>query len=379
MSTRNSSIENLDNSTKPYSDWWIVAQVFIIKVIILGFGAEAFQIINNEKFEGWYDFIGIWNRWDSLAYQDIAANGYSMIGENRFRLVFFPLYPLISRAFAYICGDYLIAAFIVSTIALLGTALVFKRLVELDYSVETVQRSILFLLIFPTSYFLHISYTESLFLALSIGSVWAARTERWWLAGLLGALSTLTRINGLILIPTLFIESILQRKRPPHIYWKWASVAAVTIGFGLYLLVNRVVSGDWLTFLALQQENWSKSLSWPWLGIYGTFYSLWRAPSEAHMVGMQELIFVILGFICTLWAWIKLRPTYAMWMTGNWILFTSTSFILSVPRYTLVMFPLFIIFAELAKNQIWKAAITLWSLLYMALFIMLFVRGHWAF
>ena len=42
----------------------------------------------------------------------------------------------------------------------------------------------MFLLIFPTAYFLHIGYTESLFLALVLGSFLAARTDRWWLAGL---------------------------------------------------------------------------------------------------------------------------------------------------------------------------------------------------
>ena len=39
------------------------------------------------------------------------------------------------------------------------------------------------------------------------------------------------------------------------------------------------------------------------------------------MVRTQELFSVALGFICTIISWIKLRPAYAMWMAGSWILF----------------------------------------------------------
>ena len=67
------------------------------------------------------------------------------------------------------------------------------------------------------------------------------------------------------------------------------------------------------------------------------------------------------------------------WMAGNWLLLASVTFIESMPRYALVMFPIFILFALLAKNQFWNALITVWSLLFLALFTSLFVRGWWAF
>ena len=71
-------------------------------------------------------------------------------------------------------------------------------------------RAAWFLLIFPTAYFLHIGYTEALFMALVLGSFLAARTERWWLAGLLGGLAALTRVNGLVLMPALPAEALTQ-------------------------------------------------------------------------------------------------------------------------------------------------------------------------
>jgi hypothetical protein len=43
------------------------------------------------------------------------------------------------------------------------------------------------------------------------------------------------------------------------------------------------------------------------------------------------------------------------------------------------MFPIFILFALLGRNRFWNAVITIWSLLFLALFTSLFVRGWWAF
>ena len=57
-------------------------------------------------------------------------------------------------------------------------------------------------------------------------------------------------------------------------------------------------------------------------------------------------------------------------------LITSTSFILSAPRYTLSLFPIPILFALLARRQGWSNAITVWSLLLQALYIALFVIEH---
>jgi len=67
-------------------------------------------------------------------------------------------------------------------------------------------------------------------------------------------------------------------------------------------------------------------------------------------------------------------------MTCNWLLWTSTKFVLSVPRYTLVLFPAFILLARLrASRPVWGAAVAVWSLLLFALFAARFAQGYWAF
>ena len=357
-------------------DWWIVALVLAIKALVLGFGAFSYTVLADQPVAG----LEVWNRWDAPHYLDLARYGYSVTGEQRLFLVFYPLFPWLVRATAFVLGDVLISAFAVSAITSVVAALLLYRLALLDHVPEVARQAVWFLLIFPTSYFLHIGYTESLFLMLVLGCFLTARQERWLLAGALGALASLTRVNGLILIPALVVEAWTQYRGTGRWNWRWLAIGAVGLGFVGYLLLNFHVTGNPLTFLAIQHDHWYKSLAWPWIGIGSTIERLNSdSPAEAAMVGGQELIFIALGLVATISAWWKLRPAYGMWMTGNWLLITSTSFILSTPRYTLALFPLFILFARLARYPWWYAVITVWSLLWLAIFASLFVWGHWAF
>jgi hypothetical protein len=70
---------------------------------------------------------------------------------------------------------------------------------------------------------------------------------------------------------------------------------------------------------------------------------------------------VVLGFVCMILSWIKLRPVHAAWITGNWFLIASVTFLVSTPRYTLTMYPVFMLFGLLGRSRLWIAVITVWS------------------
>lgn len=357
----------------------ILAVVVSIKALLFLFAVQSYQVLQDQRVVGARGWLEIWNRWDALNYQKIAEFGYTATGEMRPLLVFYPLYPWLVRLVGFVTRDDLVSAFFVSTVASLITAIVLLRLVELDYSRQLAQRAVWFLFIFPTSYFLHIGYTESLFLMLALSSIYCARKQRWLLAGVFGAFTCLTRANGLVLLPVLAVEAAHQYWTVRRWHWQWLWIAVAGLGFGGYLLLNRHVTGDPFAFTGLMQQFFSKSLSAPWTGIDNAVGSMSRAPSEAQMIGTQEVLFIFLGLACTIVSWFKLRPAYSVWMTGNWLLFVSVSFVLSVPRYTLTMFPIFILFSMLAARRVWLAVITVWSVLYLSLFASLFAWGRWAF
>ena len=97
------------------------------------------------------------------------------------------------------------------------------------------------------------------------------------------------------------------------------------------------------------------------------------------MMGLQELIFVLLGLVAVVAACRTLRASYAVWMGGNWLLYTSQGFIQSAPRYTLLLFPLFFITARASSRPLVYGLFTLWSVLFIGLFSAQFVKGGWAF
>ena len=363
-----------------HHEWRMIGLVIAIKALLFLFAAQSYQVLEDERVGGLRGYLEIWNRWDALNYQKLAQFGYGASGELQPLLVFYPLYPWTVRLFAFVTRDYLLSAFIVSTLASLAAAIVLLRLVELDYSKELAHRAVWFLFIFPTSYFLHIGYTESLFLMLALGCVYAARKQRWLPAAVFGALACLTRANGLVLGPVLVMEAAQQYWTTRRWQWRWLYIPLLCFGFGGYLVLNHHVTGDAFAFTSLMQRYFGKSLSSPLTGIDNAVGSwMIRAPGEAELIGTQEVLFIVLGLACTVVSWIKLRPAYSVWMTGNWLLFVSVSFVLSVPRYTLMMFPIYILFSMLAARRVWFAVITVWSILYLSFFASMFAWGHWAF
>jgi hypothetical protein len=357
----------------------LVAMMFAIKALVFLYGGQSHQALADRRINGLYGWLELWNRWDALHYQKLAVQGYSAVGDMRPSMVFYPLFPWTIRLVAVVLNDYLISAYLISTMASIAAGILLYRLVLLDFSRATASLAVWFLFVFPTSYFLHIGYTESIFLMLTLGCVLAARTGGWLTAGLLGGLACLTRAPGLVLVPALLIEAGHQYFTTRRWNWQWLSVAIVPLGFGGYLFLNYHAAGDPFAFLPIRKEFYGISLAPPWTGVREAIRSLNLNPAQAQIVGMQECLFIALGFVCTIVSWIKLRPVYSVWMTGNWLLFTSVSFVSSVPRYTLTMFPIFFLFAMIARRRLWLVVISVWSLLYLALFAGLFAWGRWAY
>jgi hypothetical protein len=362
----------------PRDDWLVIGWALAIKVLLLALGAASYQAFEEEDVPFGRPWLEIWNQWDAVHFLRLAEFGYS--AADKFQAWFYPFYPWCVRFFSYAtAGDFLIASFAVSGIALLFAVVILRRLAAAEWNAAIARRTVYCFLIFPTAYVLHIGYTESLFLALAIGSIFAARNEKWWLAGVLGALSWMTRANGIILLPTLAIEAGHQWFTIKRWRWQWLWIAIVPAGFAVYLVLNWRISGDPFAFLKMRSQLFHMSFSWPWVGIADAFRNVRRMPNQAEIVGTQEALFTVLGFVCVIASWFKLRPVYATWVTGNWILLASVTFIESMPRYVLTMFPIFFLFAFVGQNRFWNAVITIWSLLSLALFSGLFVRGWWVF
>jgi len=382
------------------SDRRLVWLTLLVKAGVLAAAAVAYVVFRHGALDEPRDLLQIWNQWDAPHYLDIVAFGYrsvddgTLVGPHGYRsiypsdlplyIVFYPLYPWLSAAVDRLLGDPLVSAFVVTTLASLFVAPLLYRLVRQDEDAGVALRAAWFALIFPTAYFLHIGYTEALFMALVLGSFLAARTERWWLAGALGGLAALTRVNGLILIPALGAEALTQwLHRPPEerrLRAEWLAIGLVGVGFAVYLGLNQAVYGDPFTFLRIQDEHWFKSLAPPWDGINGVLAWIGNEnPDNALMIGWMELLFIVIGLAGTVHAGIRFRPSWFAWMAGNWLLFVSTAFVISVPRYALTLFPLYVSLAVASRRTLVLAVLSAISISGLIYFAGRFATGVWAF
>jgi hypothetical protein len=157
-------------------------------------------------------------RWDAAWYLVIAHYGYrpELGAFTSSRTAFFPLYPLGLRAIAWL-GAPPVAAGVALSLAALAAALYgIHRLTTLELTVgggarpdrvaATARLAVMLTALAPMAFFFSAVYSESLYLALSVGLFLCARRGRWMWVGVLGALAGATRSTGLVLaLPALMI------------------------------------------------------------------------------------------------------------------------------------------------------------------------------
>ena len=379
----------------PRSETLLVGLTLLIKVALLALGVLAYVVFGRRSLQDPIDVLELWNRWDAPHYLDIAVHGYmaydpgttptySKFGDLDLYIVFYPVYPWLVGVVNWIVDQPVVSSFLVTGVASLFVAPLLYRLVRLDEGHAVAMRAAWFLLIFPTAYFLHIGYTEAVFMALTLGSFLAARTGRWWLAGALGGVAALTRVNGLVLIPALVAEAATQWSERPReerkLRLEWLAIGLVPVGFAVYLGLNLAVYDDAFAFLRIQEEHWYKSLAPPWEGV-GVALRWFEVgtPDEQLMHGGMELIFAGIGLVGLVHAALRFRPSWFAWMAGNWILFISTAFLVSVPRYSLTLFPLFASMALATRRPAALVGVSIASIAAFTYFAVRFATGGWGF
>jgi hypothetical protein len=353
----------------------IVVPVVALRFVVLGFAWIALAVfVPDNQNSG---LLGIWNHWDGPHLLEIAELGYGPPADPA-RIVLFPLYPFAIRIVGLLM-PLLPAAMLISLLATVAAAIGLQRLVRLDGPEHLANWSVVAMLVFPTAYAFVAPYTEALFLALTVWAFVAVRRDNMAAAGILGAAAALTRIQGVFLIPALGLEYLMVRRRIDRdVLW----IAATGLGFGLYLVLNYTTFGDPLRFVSVQQSVFVVHNQAPWL----TLQQLWSgattgAPSESWVtIYLAPLASMALLALVTVWALVSKhsRPSYALYTAISLVAFASLSWPISVPRYVLGVFPVFIALGSLYRSPTGRT-IALGSIMLMGTFTTLFVMGHWAF
>jgi len=338
----------------------------------------AYMWINPENFPvpTSSSLVDMHNRWDSYWYLDIVRNGYYLKTDNTLaNVVFFPLYPALIRVLGTVLlmGNYVLAGWLLSMAFLVASCAYFYRFVKEFHPEIDPELPIALMLVFPTAFFFNAVYTESIFLFLTLATFYYAFRKKFALAGVIAFLGALTHSNGVFLALPIFWkmgESIGWKNLVHPKTWKslWP-VLLPPIGSFLFLGYDYLKFGDPLLFFRIQR-NWGRAFT-----INREHFSLFSHPSITNMcIDIFLSVFIIAAVVAV---WRKLSPWYAVFMSTTLIAAFTSGTLMSVGRYSLVMFPLFILLAG-TKDRTVRAGWMLLSTLFLALDIILFVNDYWA-
>lgn len=355
----------MSNGIKVFTRWKeVLFLVFLVR--LLNFIFTFF--VNHQQLQNIFNY---WIRWDGPHYIDIARNGYQTSGEQSLFIVFYPLYPLLIKLITYITQNYNLSSMLISISCTFIASILLYEVVCLDFSKRVALLSVWFLNIFPTAYFLQSAYTESLFLTTSLAAIYFFRKENFITSSLAGAFGSMTRINGLLLLPLLLMEKKSMGKN---------LIALLVIPFGFlgYLFINYLTFKDPFYFSKILSSHWYKELTWPWISIKNLIIFLPTQSGDYYYLFLTELISIFLLYATAILVYLKVRKSYGVYMFFNVLLFTSTNFIMSTPRYSLVLFPIYIALAKITNNLL-IILITTVSIILMLILSVIYTQGRWAF
>jgi Mannosyltransferase (PIG-V) len=296
-------------------------------------------------------FTDIWARWDSVFFLRIAEHGYDSTSA-----AFYPLYPALVAGLGWLFfGHYVLAGIVVSLAATLGAFLLLHRLASERLGLDGADRTVLYLALFPMSLFLQAVYSDALYLLLVLAAFAVAERGGFKLAGLLTGLAILTRLTGVALLPALGLLAWRERNRLRAL---GGLAIAVPVAALYPLLLWQQGRSPWAFWNA--QDQWHRHVSWA-----GPLGGIWEAlthwtpshagPQHAIAVNAEGLVALVLFVALTVVAWRRFGAVYGLFAAVSLAIplsYPSSRWpLLSLPRFGLVIFPLFLALAALTATR----------------------------
>lgn len=323
---------------------------------------------NRERFDApglTRPFDGVWEtllsplaHWDAVWYLSIAWNGYGATGVDA---AFFPLYPLLVHLAGAggPPGALLVAAYAVALAAFLGALYLLHRLVTLELGAEHARATLLLLAFFPAALFFGAPYSESLFLLLSVGAFYAARTGGWAWAGALAGAASATRSAGILLLVPLALLWWQSGRRRADLPW----LALAPAGLAAYTAYLGLAHDDPFAYLGLQQA-WERSFAGPLAGAWQGIEAAWRALGDLGAEGVAgelarrnlvDFSFLAFALVAVVGVWRHLPAAYGAYVTAALLLPLSFPVegepLMSLGRFVSVLFPVFMWLAVVCERR----------------------------
>jgi hypothetical protein len=377
---------------------WLLSDIFSIFLatrlaflMLTYFGRALLHdpaLVGNNRlgFSGY--LLDSWFYRDSQWFLGIVQNGYTYNGAgHRSPVAFFPLYPATVKLLQGVTSiNPGLMAMIVSNLAFLGALIYMQKLCTLEFGDVVARRAVFYMAIFPTAFFTFAPYSESLYLMLSIASLYYMRCERWWLAGLFGGFAAAERILGVLLAIPFAWEYVRRR----GFAWRkldWDVVAGALIPAGLlsYMVYLDGLTGDPLAFVHAE-AGWYRVSRAPWEVLITSLRDIPLSAANHPYFQAHSLIEngCVLGALLLLAAGARSLPgsftLYGFACLAALVsspIITSDIPLQSISRYVLVLIPMYMVLAKLGSRPIFDRLYVLLSVGGLAIFTALFVNHMW--
>lgn len=346
------------------------------KIFLLGAGSRvglllagmAAAMLLSDGGLTWGEAFQQLQRWDAAHYIHLIEEGYQGYTENgqHLFLVFFPGYVWAARLLRLVIPSTALAGTALSCLCYGGACCYLYRLAGEAYNGRVARDALLYMSLFPFSFFSGLVMTEGLFLLATTGACWYAWRGKWLAFGLFGALAALTRMTGLLVIAVGVIR-LLEAYRPlePPVgkslgrCWKplllrLPLTLLPAAGTLLYLLLNLWVDGDPFAF-ASHQEHWHQGYLWisQVVEYIGRYLGDNLGSSFGWAVWVPALALFVVGLALLYWAALR-KGHPAGLLAYGFCFFVATyslSWLLSAGRYLSTCFVLFLFLAKLTQRR----------------------------
>lgn len=339
--------------------------------------------------------------WDSEFYLSIAVAGYDDLeirqvdvrDGRRFAMnyAFFPLYPYAMRALSVPLGilgmnpiaTATLAGVLISLVGTLAAMFALYDLTRAELGEDGALRTVFYLLIFPSAFFLAQVYTEGLFIGLAFGCLALINRKRLLWAGVLAALAVWTRSVGLALAVPLLIIWLrdTQWKALPNdraaLLQAGAGLLAVALPIAAYLIWRAALGEPF----DLVQINWFGRGILNWGGLAYGFDEISRAFTNRDNTQMMtyyvlEGLSVLLALAGCI-AVARRYPFVALFSFAALFIAITSGAPQSLIRYVLTLPALFIFLGRLGRSAVFDRGWVLVSILLLAMQTALFSWDMW--
>ncbi len=334
-------------------------------VLCAFFAVSALYCSTVQENVTWRRLYDVWEQWDARSYRQLAEFGYRNYTDGEhLMLVFFPLYPWLVHLLAKLIPNYELCGHLLSGICYLGSCYMLARMTTEEFGRKTGMLSLALFSAYPFSFFFAAYFTESLFLFLSLLTFYCIRRHRYLGVGVFGALSALTRMQGVLLAAVALVEwgaseHPIEKLRARDVralrrgFGQLVCIALVGLGTLTYLGLNYVVEGNPFQFLTYQRDVWYQGFQilpkcletiWAYLTAKVTMEIGWTT-------WIPEFALFFICIAAAVYGVRRLPPSWMAYFLLALMLNYSLKWPLSCGRYMASAFPLPVILAVACRKR----------------------------